>query len=591
MKTIENIKTSRVTLSIKHSLKKNSGYVILALIITVITSILALITPLLYTVLFNEAIPDRNIQLLFWILAGMIVIPLAESLTNSVQYYVRSYIGEKVTSGLRKDLFQHAVNISLKYSQEINTPQIVFHLTKDAGQIGTFFSQTIIPVISNSVMIVGLFATMLILDWRLGLLAMLVLPPSVLLSKKIGQASSKLDRKQKAHLEEGDWFLHEVFNNLKLVRALGGTILETKKWNNWLSKLWSIQSKTLVVHNFNRNLLGQLINNVITGAVLGIGAYLIIAGNIAVGELVAFIAYLPRAYGTLRSIMDTRIGLDRIKVTIERVEALFLLKLEKDLFGQKILNKKNSYSIEFVNVSFQYRDDGEILKDLSFKVCENEMVAIVGPSGSGKSTIFELLMGYAVPKSGEIKIDNVNIRELSIESYRDSISIVPQDPALWDSTILKNIMYPNDNGNPNPKEINDITELLDSLELNTLITSNSAGLNINVGKQGSQLSGGERQRIAIARTLYRDRPILLIDEATSALDAITEKKVRDLLLMYKNNRTSLIIAHRLSTIMNADRIFFLRDGKIIESGTPYELLEMKGSFFEFYKAQSLEKTT
>jgi ATP-binding cassette subfamily B protein len=575
-------------LSIRDSLKENSKYIIIVLLLTFITAIIALMTPLLYRHLFDVAIPNRNIYLLCWILAGMIVIPFIESMLNSLQYYIRSYIGERVTSSLRKNLFQHAINTTIMYDQKLNTTQIVHQLTRNSGQIGVFIAQTIIPVISNSVMMAGLFITMILMDWRLGLLALLVLPPSVLLSKKIGQTASKLDREQKDHLETGDKFLIEVFNNITLVKSFGGVTFEKNTWNLWLEKLWSIQSKTLVVHNFNRNLLGQLINNVITGVILGIGAYFIVTGSFTVGDLVAFIAFLPRAYTALKSIMDTRIGLDKIRVALDKTEAIFMLQIEKDLFGQMKLQKINSYTIEFVNVSFQYKNEVEILKELSFKISENEMIAIVGPSGSGKSTILDLLMGFAVSSYGEIKVDNINIRELSIDDYRDKISIIPQDPILWDSTILNNIIYPDESGDLSSNIASTLTDLLNKLNLNHLLDpSKSSGLNSAVGNNGTNLSGGERQRIAIARALFRDKPILLVDEATSALDALTEKIVRDTLIGYKGYRTTIIIAHRLSTIMNVDRVFFLQAGRIIESGSPDELIKKRGLFYEYYNAQAL----
>ena len=309
----------------------------------------------------------------------------------------------------------------------------------------------------------------------------------------------------------------------------------------------------------------------------------------------AFIAYLPRSYSLLQSLLGAQVNLQEAKVNAEKVDDLFALAHEPS--ADTILSSGSSLksedagmtsesvgaSLAFHNVSFDYGRGDFGVQDLTFRVEPGEFVGVVGPSGGGKSTVIDLIMGFYTPQTGTIAVDGIDLRELSLESLRSQIGLVAQDPFLWNDTIGRNINY------PCPIDDNDKSrEAASAAQIDEFIVGLPQSYRTIVGERGMTLSGGERQRLAIARALLQRPRLLLLDEATAALDALSEQKVRSAIDKARAGRTAIVVAHRLSTILQADRILVIEQGRTVEMGRPDELLARRGLFFDLYQAQSFD---
>ena len=352
-----------------------------------------------------------------------------------------------------------------------------------------------------------------------------------------------------------------------------------------MDRLTRIKLRGAALHDIMLSFPNEVINGLVLGVLLGYGAYQAMDGAVTIGSLIAIMAYAPRAYNALRTVLTTYTGTRLIRVSVESLNELFDLPLEPGLRGTFSPQPAAAEppSIEFSNVDFSY-DRGYEVKDLSFSVNSGEFVGIVGPSGGGKTTIIDLLTRLQEPEKGTISVAGRDIREMSLESLRSQIAVVSQDVFIWNATLAENIAYP-----ATDYRRERVERAVHSSALEDFISNQPEGLDSVAGEGGVALSGGEKQRIAMARAFMRDHSkILILDEATSALDALAEEKIRNTVEQARAGRTTIVIAHRLSTILHADRILVIDGGKLIESGTPRELVNRDGIFARMYEAQSLK---
>jgi ABC-type multidrug transport system fused ATPase/permease subunit len=382
---------------------------------------------------------------------------------------------------------------------------------------------------------------------------------------------------------EGSGTVEQFVAGIRTVRAFNGGTLEMRNWAHWNQRYTDVRAQADLFHSLVRSLPADVINNVVLGMVFGYGAYEVIAGRLSLGSLVAFVAFVPRVYSSMRVLLDMQIDAAQARSAVDHLDALFALEPERQ--GGEVPTRLDpaGASVEFRSVSFDYGRGNFTVKDLTFRVEPGEFIGIVGTSGGGKTTLFDLLMGFYSPQEGSIAVDGLDLREWSLESLRDAIGWVPQDVFLWNRTLRDNLSYPNESASDDAVKaaasVGGIAEFIASLpeEYRT-----------RVGVQGTGFSGGERQRIAISRAILRRPRLLLLDEATSALDALTEVKVRDAIEAAKEGRTTMVIAHRLATVIHADRVFVLSEGRICEAGAPKQLLANRGLFYELYEAQKLD---
>lgn len=581
------VRSSRAATLVLQTLKSLllpvTGVLALALLHTGVS----LVSPLLFKAALDLALPSGNKAMLFWLLVGMVATPVVQAALNSCQEYGRASIGESVANELRRKLFISTIQAPLQNLERVTSGQIIHRITRECGRIGeVFISQQAVPLLSNLALVAGTFGVMIWLNWELGLIAMLVFPPSFLLSGHVGRVARDLDSAFIAHLERGQAYLQELFANIKTVRAFNALEVELSRWSDWLAEHRKQKARSLVYHNLSRVLFADVINNLVLGLVFGYGALQVMHGRMTTGDLIAFVAYLPRAYASLRLVLNTHVEFERIKAAVQTIDELLSLPQEAQWFGDLPVpaEAKQTPAVEFRHVSFSYGRDGFQLDDVSFTVERGEFLGIVGPSGAGKSTIFDLLLGFYVPDSGSIMVGGVNIRSLSLAELRKQFALIPQEHHLWRNSLVFNLTYPQQDVHEER-----VWQAIKNAQLEELVASLPRGLYTELGERGANLSGGESQRIAIARALVRQAPILLMDEATASLDALTELRLRKALKAAAAGRTLIVIAHRLATVMDADKILVLQAGRVVEYGSPAELLRRQGLFYELYEAQKLKE--
>ena len=576
-------------------------YTVVAVVLMMLAgSAVMLVQPLFYKMLFDRVIPESDTGLLWWLLAGMVATPLIAIGISYFEGHLRVRIGYAVTVALRKTVLNHLLHARLDAIEKVPRGGLVYRVTRDAGKIGDMYIKNeLLPVVSSVIVLAGVLVVMFVLNAELAAVFCAALPATYLVTRYLTRYSKEMDREVNDQGKVSESFLYEVFDAFRTIRMFSGEGHAMKRWAEHMDRFNRIRIRGAALHDIMLTFPNEVINGLVLGVLLGYGAFQAMDGAVTIGSLVAIMAYAPRAYAALRTVLTTYTGTRLIKVSVESLNELFDLPLEPGLRGtfdpqpagvdpqplgvDPQLAVAEPPAIEFTHVNFSYERSYE-LKDLSFRVNGGEFVGIVGPSGGGKTTIIDLLTRLQEPEGGRIAIAGRDIREMSLDSLRNQIAVVSQDVFIWNATLAENIAYPEIDHRPEA-----IERAVRASALEDFIGNQPEGIETVAGEGGVALSGGEKQRIALARAFMRDRSrILILDEATSALDALAEEKIRTAVEEARTGRTTIAIAHRLSTIRHADRILVIDGGKLVESGTPRELVERGGIFTSMYEAQSLD---
>ena len=544
----------------------------------------ALVTPLLLRELIDQAIPRGDTSMILALVVAMTLLPVVDVGLGLVRNYARASVGEAVTRRLRTDLFNHLIQGRLDDIERTKLGHIVTVLTRSCGRVGeVFVAQTVVQSMYHSILVLVTAGIMFTLNWKLGLITLLAFPPSYLLARVAGSRERRLFHEQTDILSSGQSYITEVFDNIKTVKSFTGEGREMAWWEGWTRRNWRIKARMVAHHDLFRFGFWVAIQNVVRGLIFGYGALEVVHGRATVGDLVAFLAYLPGLYESVRRVLDFITVGESVKAATDRIDELMALPMEGTSGVREPVTKTGGPSVEFSNVSFRYAREGFGIEDLSFRAGAGEFVGIVGPTGGGKSTVLDLMQGFYEPLNGRILIDGDDIRDLSIGAVRRHISVVPQDAWLWNDTVLANIAYPE-----TQPDMVLVEQVVRDAQLAEFIESLPNGLDEGLGPKGIDLSGGERQRIAIARALYRKAGLVLLDEPTSALDARTEFHLTAALDSLRKRSTLIVVAHRLKTVIEADKILVIDGGRIVEAGPPEELRHRSGLFAMMYEMQSLE---
>ena len=544
----------------------------------------SLVTPLLLRELIDSAIPRVDTTMILTLVVAMTLLPVVDVGLGLVRNYARASVGEAVTRRLRTDLFNHLIQGRLDDIERTRLGHIVTVLTRSCGQVGeVFVAQTVVQSIYHSMLVVVTAGIMFTLNWQLALITLLAFPPSYLLARVAGSRERRLFHEQTDILSSGQSYITEAFDNIKTVKSFTGEHREMAWWKGWTRRHWRNKARMIAHHDLFRFGFWVAIQNVVRGLIFGYGAFEVVNGRATVGDLIAFLAYLPGLYESVRRVLDFITVGESVKAATDRIDELMALPKEGSSDVREQATNPRASSVEFSNVSFSYAREGFGIEDLSFQVDAGEFIGIVGPTGGGKSTVLDLVQGFYEPLQGRVLIDGHDIRDLPIGAVRQHISVVPQDAWLWNDTVLANIIYPE-----TQPDIALVERVVRDAQLADFIDSLPNGLDEKLGPKGLDLSGGERQRIAIARALYRKAGLVLLDEPTSALDARTEFQLTAALDSLRQRSTLIVVAHRLKTVINADKILVIEAGRIVESGPPQDLRHASGLFATMYNMQSLE---
>lgn len=440
-----------------------------------------------------------------------------------------------------------------------------------------YISQGIIPAILDASLFLGISIVMVVINWKLSILAFLILPVIFILSKYVSKVADREAGEVIKLQQEMNSYNVEFFTGLKTIQLFNQEKGEREYQSRWINKYRSVRNRTSTISSFS-NLVVDLGKAVGLSFVFAYGAWEISRGNLTIGSLIAFTVYFPQLFGSLQSVQFAVVKWAYTKEKIKLVYEILNLNNEVSDYDQNHLEMQGD--IKFRNVSFNYSEGRGSVNGLSFHIRPGEFVGIVGTTGSGKTTVLDLLMRFYEPQQGRILIDGVDISELSHFDLRRQISMVPQDVFLWNKSIKENLLYANPYATKEQLE-----DACKNAQILDFIKALPEQWETIVGERGIKLSGGEKQRIGIARALLRDAKILLFDEPTSALDSQTESLLQKKLHSLTQGKTVMVVAHRLATIQNADRIIVMNEGKIVEIGTHDELMRKASVYYQLYLKQ------
>jgi subfamily B ATP-binding cassette protein MsbA len=562
-------------------LRQYRGLIFLSAITSIMFSSLALVLPRLLQIAIDRVFPNRDYKLFAIICVLMLLIYVIRFIMRMITGFLGTYTVTRVLLDVRQRIFKHLQSLSLRFYEEYRTGKLISNVISDVALLQGLVGLCIAMV--DQFFTMALVTIMLfLLDWKMALIAMLALPLHFVnfyyFNGYLRQQALSLQEK----MSEISANLAENINGIKVVKSFSKERSERRQF------FTSMRPTLDIAVNINRT--GNICQG--TYEMLAVITYLIIIGigisevsppDFTIGEFVAFYTYVGLQIGPIAALASQVNILSQGMAGAERIVKLLRVIPEIKDDDDAITAVRFKGNISFENVSFSYRD-APVIRNLTLQIKPGEKIALVGPSGCGKSTVSNLLLRFYDVCNGCIKVDGIDVRRYSQESYRANIGVVLQEPFLFSGSLRENIAY--SRAAASEEEVMRAAEQANVAEFASKLEN---GYDTLLGENGASLSGGQKQRLAIARALLKDPAILILDEATSALDTVSEKLVQQALDTMMKGRTTIIIAHRLSTIRNADKIVVLCDGRIDQCGTHDELMEQGGTYLKLYTTQ--QKTT
>ncbi len=526
----------------------------------------------------DEIFLNRNADTLAWMPIAVIIIYFLKGAANYGQTVLMSYIGQRIITDLRFDLYRHIQNQPLSFFTKNPTGTLISRITSDVGLIQGAVSEAVTSLLKDSFTLIGLVFVIFYRDWKLALIAMVVFPLTIYPIAQFGRKMRSISTHTQVTMGSLISLLHETISGNRIVKAFGMERHENNRFSLENERLFKLFMKSVSIRAVSSPLM-EFLGGFGIAAIVLYGGYQVINGISTPGTFFSFLAALLLLYEPVKRLTNVNNTIQQGIAGAERVFDVMGTVPEIRDREDAIPLPRISREIELRNVTFAY-EDTPVLKGIDLKIRAGELIAFVGMSGGGKTTLVNLIPRFYDVQEGRVMIDGIDIRDVTMESLRKQIGIVTQQTILFNDTVRNNIAY----GDITKSE-EDIIRAAKAANAHEFIMKLPLAYDTIIGEQGVKLSGGERQRISIARALLKDAPILILDEATSSLDTEAEIEVQEALDKLMENRTTLVIAHRLSTIRNADRIVAIVDGRIVEEGTHESLLLRKGEYFKLYNMQ------
>jgi len=515
----------------------------------------------------------------------LIVVPIAliiRSVFDFLQSYIMSDVGQKVIRDVRNLIYDKLQSLSLDYFTHKRSGELISRITNDVRLIDNAVSYALTDLVYQSFEVISFSALIVIINWRMALGALVLLPLVAIPMVSVGRVLRKLSRKSQEKMADINSLLVETFAGVRIVRAFGAEAREVAKFKKQNHEYYRISMKSIK----RMLILGNVTELMGVAAALFFIFYAgrqVINGVLSFGAFALFMAAFLSLIKPFKKLSQVNAIMQQAVAANARIYEI--LDMPASIKEKPDAEELPAFSnnIIFENVWFSYAQQ-DILKDINLEVKRGEMLAIVGPSGVGKTTLVDLIPRFYEPKKGRVLIDGLDIKDLTFKSLRRQIGIVTQENILFNDTIRANISY----GKPDASQ-EEIEQAAIQAHAHDFIQNFPLGYDTIIGDRGAKLSGGERQRIAIARALLKNPPILILDEATSQLDSESERIVQEALDRLIHGRTVFVIAHRLSTVKNAHRIIVLEKGRIIEEGSHSGLLDKNGLYKRLYQLQEIEK--
>ena len=555
--------------------------IFLAAIFSVLVAISTSATAWLLDPAIEKIFLNKDRTLIFLIPLAIIVAFSTKGIALYQAKIIMIQISEEVKKMLQIDMLKSFINADTQIIENKHTGKYISNLSFDVDQITRMLAEAFLSIFKDGLTLIGLLSVMFFQNWKLSLIAIIMIPLATIIARKLGKRMGKVATEAQERSGDLNRYFVDLFKNHKIIKIFQRENFENERSEEYVNALKDKSIKIRSVY-----LRSTPIMEVLTGFMIALLIFysgkLIIDDELNINNFFSFLAAMMLAYQPVKSLTKVNIAISQGLSAAKRIIPIVDIKneIEKNETREDIKIKDGTITFDNINFSYNSNPEKMVLKNISLKINGGKMTALVGQSGSGKSTLLNMIPRIYNPSDGSIKIDNQDVTEINLMSLRKQISIVDQNTTLFDDTVFNNIKY------AQPDSSDD--EILEAAKLSMseeFINNLENGFETKIGENGVKLSGGEKQRLSIARAFLKKSKIILLDEATSSLDSDTEEKIQKAIEELIYDKTTIVIAHRLSTILNSDKIYVMEKGKILDSGKHDDLLEKSKEYKNFYEKQ------